>query len=117
MNKFKIAFLIIIFSLLNSCFTPNGKLRTKRTSPDGKYILEVYQLKLSSGFRTHGDSPNAYVILKNKEGKIISEPSLLNKCHFILNDLSVEWYKHKENKVYYTNISYINIGTGKMICL
>ncbi|QCE40496.1 hypothetical protein [Psychroserpens sp. NJDZ02] len=117
MNKFKIAFSITFFFLFCSCYNPKGEFYTKHESPKGEYVLEVYQLKLSSSFRTHGDSPNAYVILKNKEGKIISKPSIINKCNFILNDLSVEWFKHNENKVHYTNISYIDIDLGEMICL
>ncbi len=117
MAKFKLFFVIIFTNLLVCCHHQKGTLYKTYNSPDNKYILEVYQLELSSGFRTHSDSPQAYVVLKDNEGHIIASPSVFNRCRFSLNDLSIEWYKRQQNKVYYTNISYIDIESGHMVGL
>ncbi len=117
MSKFKIFLLIVFINLFFSCRNQQGTLYKTYNSPDNKYKLEVYQLELSAGFRTHSDSPQAYVVLKDKEGNTIASPSIFNRCRFSLNDLSIEWYKRQQNIVYYTNISYINIESGSMVCL
>ena len=105
--------LIIILIYLNQ----SKFILTKRyTSPNNKYILELYEetdykpfFSLSS---EHGFA-EAYVVLKDTQGKLLLEPYWYDSCDFLIGDLRIEWNK---NRVYFTKFNSIDLTSISFDC-
>ena len=105
--------LIIVFIYLSQA---KYILRETYVSPDSDYILEVYgeteyqpffSLASEQGFA------KAYVVLKNKQGKVLLEPHWYASCDFLTEDLMIDW---GENRVYFTKFDYIDLTSMSFDC-
>ncbi len=81
-----------------------------------RYTLEVYrQINNNSftGLSSSAGFAQAYVVLKDKQGKVLLEPKWYASCDFIIGDLDVGW---NVNRVYFTKFNYIDLTTMSFDC-
>jgi hypothetical protein len=84
----------------------------------GKYILEVYRqssYSSSVGLSSSSGFAEAYVVLKDKQGKVLLEPHWYASCDFIIDDLQIEW-QEKVSRVYFTKFNYIDLTSMSYDC-
>ena len=105
--------LIIVFIYLSrSKYIP----RKTYASPNSEYILEVYEetgYKPFFSLASEQDFAEAYVVLKNKKGKVLLEPHWYASCDFLIGDLMIDW---DENRVYFTKFDYIDLTSMSFDC-
>jgi len=83
---------------------------------DKQYTLEVYRQKNYKsliGLSSSHDFAEAYVVLKNKQGKVLLEPHWYASCDFLIGDLQIDW---DENRVYFTKFNYIDLTSMSFNC-
>ena len=91
-------------------------LQKSYTSPSNNYILELYVEREHKPFfslSSEQDFAEAYVILKNKEGRVLLEPHWYASCTFPIGDLMIDW---TENRVYFTKFNYIDLTSFSFDC-
>lgn len=87
-------------------------------STNSLYILEVYKevsYKPLFSLSSEQEFAEAYVVLKDKRGKVLLEPHWYASCDFIISDLQVEW-QDKVSRVYFTKFNYIDLTTMSFDC-
>lgn len=80
------------------------------------YTLEVYRQTGNNSFTGLSSSAGfaqAYVVLKDKQGKVLLEPKWYASCDFIIGDLDVRW---SVNRVYFTKFNYIDLTSMSFDC-
>jgi len=80
------------------------------------YMLEVYRQTNNNsvtGLSSSAGFAQAYVKLKDKQGKVLLEPKWYASCDFIIGDLNVIW---DVNRVYFTKFNYIDLTTMSFDC-
>ena len=105
--------LIIVFIYLSQA---KYTLQKTYASPNSDYILEVYE---ETGYKpffslvSEQGFAKAYVVLKNKQGKVLLEPHWYASCDFLIGDLMIDW---DENRVYFTKFNYIDLKNYTFSC-
>ncbi len=113
-----IVLLILIALVVYVISRPKFVLQTTHTSPDNKYILEVYTekgFKPTMSMASESGFAKAYVILKDNKGNILAKPNWIKPCRFIIGDLAIEW-QIEQDKVYFTKFNYINLKNNSLDC-
>lgn len=82
-------------------------------SPDGNYVLEVYQVKSSFAMPGQGSDVMAYIIIKNNEGETIGKTT--DECGIIYQDIEVSW-DLLNHWVFYGTAHGFNLATGLCEC-
>ena len=96
--------------------TINKKFELHSTHGEHKYTLEVYQQSNYNSFAGLSSSvgfAESYVVLKDKQNKVLLEPHWHASCDFIIGDLAVDW---DENKVYFTKFNFIDLKDYSYHC-
>jgi len=110
---FILLLLIIVFIYLSQ---PKFILKETYTSPNHGYILELYEetgYKPFFSLSNEHDFIEAYVLLKDSQGKILLEPHWYASCNFLIGDLQLEWQKEK---VYFTKFNFIDLDEYTFDC-
>ncbi|GAA0872268.1 hypothetical protein GCM10009117_14150 [Gangjinia marincola] len=121
MKTYLIIGLIVIVALVVGIYLFTKKeyaLKESFASPDAAYTIDLYVEQGNPGsgsFTGDADFKKAYVILKNKNGEVLSKPSVLNSCRFTLGDFSLDW--NEEGKIYFTKFNYIDLSDHSMNCM
>jgi len=96
--------------------TINKKFELHSTHGEHKYTLEVYQQSNDNSFAGLSSSvgfAESYVVLKDKQNKVLLEPHWYASCDFIIGDLDVRW---SINRVYFTKFNYIDLTLMSYDC-
>ena len=98
----------------------NKKFLLSNTHTIGKndYMLEVYtQSNYSSfvGLSSSSSFSETYVILKDKQGKVLLEPHWYASCDFMMDDFQLE-LQERANRIYFTEFDYIDLTTMSFDC-
>lgn len=110
--------LIIIALVVYIISKPKFSLNKTYTSPDNKYLLEVYtekDFKPTMSMASESGFAKAYVILKDNKGNILVKPNWIKPCRFIIGDFAIEW-QMEQNKVYFTKFNYIDLKNNNLDC-
>lgn len=124
-KKMKVLFKIVMFFiaiielfLLLKLDMPVKILNSTYTNDNKDYILEVYRQSNYSSFLGLSSSSGfaeAYVVLKDKQRKVLLSPHWYASCHFLIGDLQIEW-QEKVSRVYFTKFNYIDLTTMSFDC-
>ena len=115
--KMKIVFIVVLLAVILIYLNQSKfEIQETYTSPNNKYILELYKVTEYKPFLSLSGEQGfleAYVVLKNNKGKVLLEPRWYTSCDFLIEDLQIEWQKEK---VYFTKFNLIDLTTMSYDC-